>query len=490
DELAVLISHRLWVSRFGADENIPGTSITFGGRPHTVIGVMPRGSAFPSWADVWIPLSLMEDMVRESRQFHPLEVVGRLREGVTVEESQAEVQGIAHNLSQAYPKTNGTVGAMVVPLHSHLVSSTRPVLVLLLAAVAIVLLIACVNVANLFAARAAARCREVAVRSALGASRRRLIRQLLTESLLLAGIGGALGVLLAFPIVPLLVSLAPETIPGFRTPALDLTVLAFAGMVTVVTALIFGTLPAWRASDCDLVAAMKSGASTRVTARRSRSRDSLAAVEIALAVVVLASAGLLVKSFVRLQAVEPGFDSNGVLTALVPLRSKRFTWEEAARFYREDLFPKLRALPGVEEVAVIVSAPLTLAPSESSRFATRFGIVGHDHPPGQFPVTQTRWISQDYFRVLRIPLERGRLLTRQDQGQQRVVVNRTFAQRFFSGRDPVGEQLLLGVMGPEPRPVTIVGVVGDARGCGLDRPVEPTFYSVDISPGMTLLVRT
>jgi predicted permease len=471
-----VISESLWRRKFAADPAIAGKQIRIDNQSFTVVGVASQRQTFPEWADFWMPLSLMEPELQDRRKYHPLEVMARLKPGVTVEQAQSEIQSIAHNLAQAHPDTNATVGAYVIPLQREMTRDVRPSLLLAWAAVALVLLMACANLAHLFLARMLERREEMAIREALGAQSRHLIRQVLTESLVLAAAGGAVGFVLAASASHLL----PSQPAAWQAP-----VWLFAIAISIVAGVLFGLPACWQV----LRDRRRLTASTRSIVRgRSRIGFVLLAGEVAMAFLVLAGTALLARNFAALLAEAPGFQAERVLEiANLPLRGD---WDQSAAFFSTQLAPALRRLPGVQDVAAVNSAPMSLGPSEHSRFATRFGIQGTTFASGSFPIAQTRWTTPDYFRVLAFPLRRGRWLTTSPADQNRVLINETLARRFFPHQDPVGQQLILGVMDSKQTSSEIVGVVGDVRELGLDQEVEPMFYSISTGPVMTLLVKT
>lgn len=480
-----LISEALWRQHYAADPQIIGKPMRIDKEQFVVIGVVPEGRAVPAWADLWIPLSLAEPGLRDSRQFHPLEVVGRLRPGVSEAQAQAELRGIASRLAAAYPATNGKIGAAAIPLTRQITGEVRPALLAAWGAVALVLFIACANVAHLVLARHAARAREVAVRSALGAGRARVVGHVFSETFLLACAGGALGIALGTAALAVLRRIAPPNIPRFDDVALNLPVLLFSLGATVLCAVVFGLPACWKALRTGVGAALSGG---RSVSWRSRGGRMLIAGELALSMVVVAGAALLVRSFATLLAVKPGFESGQVLN--VELHLLLADWNRAAEFYDNRLAPALHAIPGVEDVAAANSIPLTLGLTEHSRFATRFAMPGIQYPGGRYPVAQTRWIAGDYFGLLRIPLLGGRFLNSRDRATSHCVINQQFARKFFAGQDPVGRHFLLGVMQGSPQPAEVVGVVGDVHEMGLDEAVPPVFYSWTVSPGVELLIKT
>jgi putative ABC transport system permease protein len=464
-----VISESLWRRKFAADPAIAGKQIQIDKQSFTVVGVVSRRQAFPEWADFWFPLSLLEPDLQNRRKYHPLEVVARLRPGVTVQQAQSEIQSMAHDLAQAYPDTNATVGAYVIPLAREMTRDVRPSLLLAWAAVGLVLLMACANLAHLFLARMVERREEMTIREALGARSSHLIGQVLSESLVLAAVGGALGVALAIFASQLL----PSQPASWHAP-----VWLFAIAISAVAGVLFGLPACWHV----LRERRRLTASTRSVARgRSRIGSVLLAGEIAMAFLVLAGTALLARNFAALLDEAPGFQAERVLE--IPNLPLQGNWDKS-------LLAALRRIPGVQVVAGVNSAPMSLGPSEHSRFATRFGIEGRTFDSGNFPVAQNRWITPDYFRVLQIPLRRGRWLTDSEADQNRVLINETLARRFFPDRDPVGQRLILGVLDPKQSPIEIAGVVGDVRDLGLDQEVDPTFYDISTGPVMTLLIKT
>src|ERR1700733_533700 len=464
-----VISESLWRRKFAADPAIVGKQIRLDKQSFTVVGVVSRRQAFPEWADFWMPLSLIQPDYPNSRKYHPLEVVARLKPGVTVEQAQKEIQSIARNLAQSYPDTNAIIGAYVVPLAMEMTRDVRPSLLLAWAAVGLVLLMACANLAHLFLARMLERREEMAIREALGARSGHLIRQVLSESLVLAGAGGALGTVLAV--------CGSQLIPAEST-AWQAPVWLFAIAISIAAGVLFGLPACWQV----LRERRRLTTSTRSVVRgRSRLGFLLLAGEVAMAFLVLAGAALLARNFAALLNEPPGFQAERVLE--IPNLPLQGDWDKK-------LLSALRRLPGVQDVAAANSSPMSLRATEHTRFATRFGIQGRTFESGSFPVAQYRWITPDYFRVLQIPLRRGRWLTDSEADQNRIIINETLARRFFGDRDPVGQHLLLGVMDPKQSSIEIAGVVGDVRDMGLDQEVEPTLYGITTGPGMTLLVKT
>jgi predicted permease len=476
-----LLSESLWRRKFGANPAVIGRSVRLEKDAFTVVGIVPQRQAFPEWADLWIPLSLLEPELADRRKYHPLEVIARLRPGVAPEQAEHEIRAIARQLAQAYPDTNATVGAYAIPLAQEATAGVRPALLLAWAAVGLVLLMACANVAHLFLARSMERHGEMAIRAALGAGPWQLIRSSLSEALPIAAIGGAAGIAAA----ALSVRLAGNWIPRFVWPGFTAPVGLFAIAITAMAVVLFGLPAAWQAarSRARFLAGGRS-----VVRGRSPLGAALIAGEVALALLVLDGVALLTRNFAALLRTDPGFRAERVWT--VPNLPLRADWDQAAAFFRTQLRPALLRVPGVVDVAAANTAPLSLAPTEHSRFATRFGIQGRVFDSGSYPVAQNRWITPEYFRVLGIPLRQGRWLTENDRNRNYVMVNGTLARRFFPQGDAVGKQILLGVMDPKPVSSEIVGVVGDVHEMGLDQEVEPTLYGVNTGPVATLLVKT
>ncbi|HEV2915216.1 MAG TPA: ABC transporter permease [Pyrinomonadaceae bacterium] len=477
----VVLSHKLWQRRFNADPGVVGKSIGINGKSLTVIGVMPAGFQFPdSEIEIWKPLALdAEDWSENSRGSHYLNVIARLKPGVTQAQAQTEVQNIAERIRQQHSENydNG-FGAKIVSRHEQVVGQIRPVLLILLGAVGFVLLIACANVANLLFARAATREREMAIRTALGAGRGRIIRQLLTESLLLAVAGGALGLLLALWGVDLLVALAPNDIPRLGEVGLDLRVLGFTVMVSLVTGVLFGLAPALRLSKPDLQESLKDGARGAGEGfRRQRMRNLLVVSEVALSLVLLIGAGLMIRSFIQVQKISPGFNPERVLTMRLSLPQSKYAEPQQQRAFFRQLVGRVEALPGVESVGAVNFLPLSKTGNMWS-----FAIEGRGNAVG--PNLNFRMISPDYFRTIGIPLKRGRQLTEQDrEGAPPVaVINETMARTFFPGEDPIGKRLKLASESSPFPWLSIVGVVGDVRHYGLDEEAKPELYVSYLQP--------
>ncbi len=468
----VVINHGLWKRRFGGEAGVIGKTLTLGGEGYTVVGVMPAGFQFYPEADIWTPL---QPVVKSTDVSNYLICLGRLKPGMTRERAELEMQGVARQLRQDNPRLMGETESIGLnSLHEELVGDVRPALLVLLGAVGCVLLIACANVANLLLARAAARNKEIAIRVALGAGRFRLIRQLLTESALLALAGGGVGLLLGFWGLKLLLASSPAKIP-MVVIGMDVRVLGFTLAVALLTGVLFGLAPALNASRPDLNETLKEGTSrSTVGLGRRRLRGLLVVGEIALALVLVVGAALLIESFVRLRNVHPGFDPRNVVTMQMSLTGPKYA--DTARvdgFYRQVL-QRVETLPGVEAAATVTNLPFEQGPDMP------FNIEGRadtDDNPG----AQWRAITPDYFRVMKIPLLRGRYFTLGDTGQSApvIIINQALARRFWGDKDPIGQRITVGrVMGKElaESPRQIVGVVGDVKEFSLDKPAPLAMF--------------
>jgi predicted permease len=477
----------LWRNKFAADRGIVGRAIRLGATSFTVTGVLSRKNAFPVWADVWIPLSRIDPATYSTRKYHPLEVIGRLRPGAGIRQAEVETEKVARQLSADYPATNGKIGAFIVPLMETVTGEVQAPLMAAWAAVALVLLIACANLAHLMMGRALNRRREIAVRLALGAGRFAAFRTFLLETAILSLAGGLLGIFVAYLALPLIEHLAQGQMPRLDNVGLNLPVLLF-GLVAALAVAVLFALPSYcQVFRTGLTETISSG-NVRTSARQSWLSAFLMSSEVGLSLAVLLAAILLVRSFALTLQSDPGFQSANVLAVDAPLVEN--DGQKSAELFHNRIAPELRSIPGVQEIAAVNSVPMSLGATEHSRFATRFGIVGRQFEPGRFPAAQTRWSTANYFHLLGIPLRRGRLLTEEDYNQSRCLINEAFARRFFPGSNPVGQQLLLGVVSPHPVSSEIVGVVGDVREFGLSSAPLPAMYSISISPEMQILVKT
>jgi putative ABC transport system permease protein len=477
----VILSYDFWQRRFAGDPNAIRQTIRLSDQSYTIVGVMPRGFAFPSTrTQVWTPVAF-NAAERATRDTNYIDVVARLKPGVSIAQAQANMNAISQSQAQRYPQTNVGVGAKVVSLQEHIVGNVRPMLVVLLGAVAFVLLIACANVANLLLARAAARHREMAIRGALGASRSRVVRLLLTESVLLAIIGGAVGLLLAIWSLDLLVSLKPANLPRLAEIGVNRTVFLFTAAVSVFTGVLFGLAPAWQVSRSDLNEGLKeSGRGGSDAPRRHRMRALLVISEVALSLVLLIGAGLMIRSFARLLAVDPGFKSDHVLTAFVSVPVAKYSKHEEQVAFFDRLLERLRNVPGVSAAGVVTDLPLYGGGS------TGFDVEGRPPAlPGQRAMTDYRICSPDYFAAMGMRLVRGRAFAPFDTEPAPgvVIINETMAARYFAGEDPIGKRLDLSGNPKDLR--EIVGVVADVRNYGVDADVKPEVYVplLQSSPG-------
>ncbi len=475
--LVVVMSERLWRRRFGAAADLVGKTITLNKQAVTVAGILPGDFQYPFQVpapELWVPVHQdpeMKDLVPR-RGGHYLSVVALLKRDVTPNRAEAELVAIQARLAAQYPAENAGWSVRLAPLQGEIVGDVRLGLLVLLGAVALVLLIACANVANLLLARATSRSRELAIRAALGAGRKRVVRQLVTESLLLGGIGGALGAATAWWAVQSLAKLLPDDLPRVHTIQVDGWVLCFTLGLSIVVSLLFGLLPAFQATSGNLVESLKEGTrSATDRTQRRRMRGALIATEVALAVILTTGAGLLLRSFVELQRVSPGFRAKGVLTATVTLPQSQYTKpQEWARFYRQAV-ERISALPGVTGAAVVSPMPMS-----GGRINLAFEIDGRPQAPEDRISANYSSVSAEYFPVLGIPLLRGRAFDARDAaGSQNVtVVSEAFVRRYFPDGDPIGKHLIVGFEGRGSR--EIVGIVGDVKQMGLGVPAEPAMY--------------
>jgi len=483
-----IISDRLWKRRFGASRTVLEQAVHLQGFPYTIVGVMPPKFAFlDGTVDVWLPVGF----TAESRtpRGRSMAVIGRLKSGSTFERAQQDMTRIAAELTTAFPAFNTGWTVNVVPLREQLTGAVKPALFVLAGAVAFVLLIACANVANLLLARATARQRELAVRAAIGAGRARLVRQLLTESLLLSITGGLCGFVLAWWAVRFLRVVAAErlSIPRLELVAIDGWVLGFTLGASLLSGLIFGVVPAFAGAGAPLNESLKEGGRTGSAARGNRARGVFVVVEVALALVLLVGAGLLVRSFMRLIEVNPGFDPEKTVTMRVSLPAARYQDTPATAQFFDRFFQELDSLPGVQAAGAVSWLPLG-----GLGAATSMIIHGQPAPPrGQEPVTDVRVIAHDYVKAMGIPLLRGRLFNEADpaDARGRVVINDTFARQFWPNDDPIGKRIHINW---DDNDDEIIGVVGDVKHTGLDAKVRPmTYWPYRRNPynTMTVVVR-
>jgi putative ABC transport system permease protein len=438
----VVVSHELWQRRFGADPNLVGKTFTLNGNPTTVIGIMPAGFElqFPSnrQIEMWFPMRI--DAANADRRSHYLYVLGRLKEAASVEQAKSEMTAIAARLQQQYPDTNAEKSANVISLQSQLIGDVRSYLYVLFAAVGFVLLIACANVANLLLVRVGARHKEIAIRQALGASRGRLIRQLLTEAIVLSFIGGLLGLLLARWGIDFLVALAPSDVPRLGEIKMHTAVFGWTFAVSILAGVLFGLAPALAASKPDLNESLKeSGGRSTGGAQRNRIRNLLVVSEVALALVLLICAGLMIKSFMRLQQVKPGFEPDGLLTMSISLPSQKYNDSQKANLFFDQLFERVKAVPGVEAVGGTDPLPLS-----SSNATTGFVVEGGPLlPMADRPEVGERAVTPGYFETMRVPVLKGRSFTEQDRSDTPlvIIVNEALARRYWPDEEVIGKRL-------------------------------------------------
>lgn len=482
----VVLSHGLWERRYGADPAIVGTLVEVDGEGYEVVAVMPPGFHFPNTAQLWAPLVISEGQLQD-RNWHFLLPVGRLAPGVELAQAQAEFATLAARLEEEHPGSNSGWGTHLLPLHEEMTSAVRSTLWVLLGAVGFVLLIACANMANLLLVRSAGRSRELAVRAALGAGRGRLARQLLTESLLLAGAGGLLGLALAGWTLDLLVALSPINVPGGGAVTMDGVVLAVTAAGTLVTGLLFGTVPALALLRADLQGALKDGGRGEAGGSGRRLRGSLVVAEMALALVLVTGAGLMVQSVRSLLDVEVGVGNQEVILAQFSLPVAAYPTPEERILFYDALLERARGIGGVEGATLTSVAP----PASGGQFHVRIEGV-HDAWTMDLPVARSRSVAAGYFETLGIPLLRGRTLTDEDraEGARVVVVDQAFVDQHLSDGDPLGR--LIRTLEDEPR--TIVGVVGNVTNTGLGTEAQPTTYlpyrQTPFGNTMTLALRT
>jgi len=486
----VIISARLWQRRFNSDPQIIGTKLLLNGKSFTVVGVMPasfdfplqlfnlgNGGQFGERAEIWKPLAFTDEemKMRGSRGYA---IIGRLGARTSVAQTQAEIETINAQMRREHPKNytqDNSFGGDVFPLHDLAVGGMRPALLILVGAVFLVLLIACANLTTMLLARAAVREREMAVRVALGAGPLRLLKQVLTESVLLALIGGVAGVLLALWGVELLKTIGAQTVPRLREVNIDLGVLGVTLAIAVGTGIIFGLVPGLASARPELTEALKEGGRSSTQGRRRNGlRNGLVITEVALALVLLSAAGLLIKSFTRLQDVNPGFNPRHALTFEISLPKLQYPDDASIVRFNNEAQRRIAALSGVEAAGFSTILPLAGSNSDSS-FAIE-GRTSNDNSPS--PDEERREVSPDYFRALETPLIRGRFFTNADKADAPlvIIVNQAFAKKFWPNEDALGKRIVMGGMSNDPKWITIVGIVGDMRHFGLDVAPKPEMY--------------
>ena len=479
----VVIGHSFWQRRFAGDPNIIGKQVTIADKPYTITGVMPRGWNFPiqnEKVDFVAPLLPMfsgatpDYLMRRGAHFLP--IVGRLKPGVDLRTANADLQTIAAQLAKQYPETNAGRTERAVPLQADLVGDVRPALLVLVAAVALVLLIACANVANLFLARAATREREIAIRTALGASRLQIVRQLLIETSLLALLGGAAGLLFAWWSTDALVAMGPADLPRLSEIRVNGGVIAFTFGIAFLTSLIFGLIPALQASRPQVEQSLREASRGSTGGTRShRLRFAFVVSQFALSLILLVGAGLLIRSFAELRAVEPGFEARGVVTFWQSLPKVRYGEGDQPMQFFENLLAKLTALPGIENAGMV--DPLPFSGNDQNR---TFTVVGQPAPAqGMEPSASRLTTDGAYFRTMGIPLKRGRAFDARDRKDSPpvVMINQAFAEKYFPNENPLGQRLDIGGRVAEGKPACeIVGIVGTSKHGSLAEPDTPEFY--------------
>jgi len=472
----ILIDDGLWRRQFAAARDVIGRTLVLDNTPYSIIGVLPPDFRLMQASEVLLPMGPWAATLPDDRSWHPgIWPIARLKRGTTMSQADAEMRVISDRLERQYPDFDKGVSAAVVPLHAYLVQNVRQSLVMLSGAIGFVLLIACANVANLLFARAVGRQKEIAVRAAIGADRRRIFRQLLTESLVLSAAGGLCGLLVAYWTLPLVAALAAGTAAPATSIEIDSTVLVFAAAVTLLTGIAFGVAPAWQTSRVDVVASINdSGRGSAAGARHRRLRSLLVVAEVSLATMLLVGAGLLVRSLSRLQHMTPGFDASHVLVADTPLSPVTYATAPSRNAYAERVLAALGSLKGVGDAAITTAAPFSGAGG-----AIHFNIVGRPPKgPEEFVIAGYRAVTSRYFSTLGIPIRDGRAFESTDRERSApvVVVNETFARRFFANSHVIGSRVQLGAT-PDPADPTmeIVGVVGDVREAFENDP-QPVLY--------------
>ncbi|MGI8821390.1 MAG: ABC transporter permease, partial [Chthoniobacterales bacterium] len=506
-DAVVVVSERLWRRRFNSDPQLVGQQVSINGSSFTVIGIMPakfefplplfgvQGGTFAERADIWKPIAFTAQELK-SRGSRNYGVIGRLKPGVTLAQAQAELDTVIASWFPLYPDNYEPAtrfGAALYPMHDLVIGGMRGALMILVGAVVLVLLIACANLTTMLLARAGAREREFAIRLALGAGRTQLVRQMLSESVLLAIVGALAGVLLAVWGLDLLRAIGTQTVPRLAEVNLDLRVLIVTLTVALGTGIVFGLVPALASGKPELTEALKEGGRGSTSGvRRNRLRNGLVVAEVALALVLLVAAGLLLKSFARLQNVDPGFDSKNVLTMELALPALKYPRGQPVADFFAEATRRVKALPGVEAAAFTSTLPLSGTNSDNS-----FAIEGRDPMTEKaYPDEEIRLVTPEYFSALRIPLQRGRLIQESDQAESPgvVVINQALAAKWWPNQDAVGQRMTLDdPRKPDAKWLTVIGIVGNIRHRGLDLEAKPEFYLPHpLRPyrGMILVVRS
>ena len=497
----VILSSELWQRRFGGDRSIIGRKLILDQEPYTVVGVMPPGFTFPTdtgmpaymtfgeHCAIWTPFAPSEGRIK-NRGAHNIAVVARLKPGVSLTSAQAEMKTLAAGFAQKYPDSNKDWGIQLESLQKQAAAGSERTLVILMCAVGCILLIACANVANLLLARGLGRQKEIAIRRALGASRWRIVRQLLTESVLLAFAGGVVGVFLAIWGTDLLLAIAPASLPRLSDVRIDGSVLAFTVLASLATGLLFGLAPALQSSRIGLSEKLKEG-DRGSTAGHARLRNGLIVSEVALALILLIAAGLLIESFAQLARVRPGFNPESLITFNIALPDNPYRDRAKASAFFEQVVRRIETIPGVKSAAAGNVLPLSGAEEIDG-----FQIEGRPAPPpGQITTANFRWVTPHYFSTLQIPLQRGRVFTERDNASAPAVaiIDETMARLYFPGVNPIGQRLKGTNEKKKPQPREIVGIVGDVRHASLDAKPAPHIYFPHAQNGvglMTVAVRS
>ena len=500
----LILSYGLWQRTFAANANLINQTIQLNSQSYTVVGIMPPDFKFPpafsavvgsseesvTNADLWVPLTTDDiPLVRDRRD---LKMMGRLKPGVTVAQAQADLNAIASRLDREFPDVNGGIETHVIPLREQVTGDISLALFVLMAAVALVLLIACANVANLLLAKATGRQKEIAIRTALGATRLRILRQLLTESVLLGLLGGLLGLLFAVIGAETLIAFVTTNIPKLKDFTFDATVLLFTLLIALVTSLFFGLAPAIDASKPNLNEALKEGGrSSSGSASRQRLRDFLVITEVALAVILVTASGLMFRSFLRLQGVNPGFNPKNLITLEVELPDAKYHAAQQQQNFQQQLLQRLTTIPGVQSAATVDNVPFGV-----NAFNTSFMIEGRPVPAvTERPRAFYRVISPNYFRTMGIPFRRGNEFTDRDSAEMPgvAIINETAARKYWPGEDPIGRKIKRGRPESKNPWVTIVGIAGSASQLSLREESQPEIYVPflqNTTPNFSLVVRT
>ncbi len=491
----VMISYALWQRRFAGSQDALGKTLTLDNNPYTLIGVLPAGFQIVAPSEVFVPFEPWAHTLPDDRSWHTgIRPIARLKDGATLQQARNELQTIAKRLEHQYPETNTNVEALVLPLHDQMVSNVRPALLTLLIAVGLVLLIACANVANLLLARATQREKEVAIRTALGASRARIVRQLLTESVLLSVAGGALGLAFAALGLDSLLRLAVASVPRAEGIGLDPTVLGFTAGLAILTGIVFGLAPAFQASRLDIRDQLNQSArGSSAGGQHQRLRSVLVSAEVAISMILLIGAGLLIRSFARLQAVEPGFHPDHILLADVPISLTVYAKPEQQVAFFDHLLDRVRGLPGVKSAGAGTTMPVS-----GQGGVLHFNIEGRaPKTPNDYIMAGYRVVSPGYFTTLGIPLIAGRAIEQRDSltAPSVVVLNQAMAQKFFPGENPLGKRLQIGETPDNSIPMMeVVGIVGNVKQ-KLESDAKEEMYVPYMQPvlplfGLTIALRT